>query len=136
MGSMVLSRFERVPRFPRAPLWALLAVLGVCALAGAEGYLSQRWGLPLDTCQFKRFTGIPCPTCGTTRGALALLAGHPLRALGWNPLFFICLGLAAAWFAFRACTGLTPRLETGRYAWIAFLAAVLANWAYLIIRGV
>jgi len=133
-------RFEPAPRIPRAPWWAVLTALAWCALVGVEAWLDRRLGLDLTTCLFKRATGHPCPTCGATRGVLALAAGHPLAALTWNPLVFTALALALAWFAFRAATGLAPRLDWGpgarKRAWAAALAAVLANWAYLLWRGV
>lgn len=39
-----------------------------------------------EVCLFKMATGIPCPSCGTTRGILQLLKGH--ISAGWweNPL--------------------------------------------------
>jgi hypothetical protein len=131
---MLPVRLEPVPRLPRAPLWAALAVLGWAALAAGEIRLG------LTTCLFKRVTGHPCPTCGATRGVLALLAGHPLEALAWNPLAFGVMGLGLAWFTFRAATGLAPRVawnrHSGRIALAVATCAVLANWAYLWVRGI
>lgn len=133
-------RLEPVPRLPRAPLWAVLAAAAGGALVAGEAWLERRLGLDSTLCLFKRVTGHPCPTCGSTRGVLALLAGHPLRALAWNPLVFTLLALLLALFAFRAATGLTPRLTwsrgSRRTALALAIAAVLANWAYLWVRGI
>ncbi|BDU74786.1 DUF2752 domain-containing protein [Mesoterricola silvestris] len=133
-------RPDGAPRFPRASLWAAAAVLAWAALAGAEAYLERRWGVELGTCMFKRLTGQPCPTCGATRGALALFSGHPLRALLWNPLLVGGGAVAAALLALRAATGRAPQVSwtpnRKRAALGAALAAVLANWCYLIWRGV
>jgi len=133
-------RLERATRLPRIPLWAAAAALAWCALAGAEALLERRLGIELATCMFKRLTGHPCPTCGATRGVLALLAGHPWRAFAWNPLLMIAGALVAAWFTFRAATGLTPRVDWSRkqrrLALLALAAAALANWAYLLRMGI
>lgn len=40
-------------------------------------------GLP---CLFARFTGMPCPSCGSTRAMRALLAGDLHQVLHYNPL--------------------------------------------------
>lgn len=45
-------------------------------------------------CLWKRATGIPCPSCGSTRAVLAILRGDLLQALQWNPFgFFLILFL-------------------------------------------
>jgi Fe-S cluster biogenesis protein NfuA len=43
----------------------------------------------LRPCGLREVTGIPCPTCGTTRSGLALLEGRLADALLYNPLFTI-----------------------------------------------
>ena len=40
----------------------------------------------LPACVFRAATGVPCPTCGTTRGVFALLHGDLRSALRFNPL--------------------------------------------------
>ncbi len=104
-----------------APLWVKLAPL-------------------LPRCTFRHLTGFPCPTCGSTRAALALASGHPLEAFLWNPLVVI-LGalfvggglLAPAWSLLRLPV---PVLSTGAWRAIRVVAllAILANWAHLVIR--
>jgi hypothetical protein len=135
-----LVRFERVPRLPRAPGWALAAGAGLAGLAFGTALVERRWGIALTTCMFKRFTGQPCPTCGATRGFLALLAGHPLEALAWNPLLFAGVAAAGIWLLLRLCAGLQPRFgwtpRGRRILLLVALAAVLADWAYLVARGV
>jgi hypothetical protein len=92
----------------------------------------------LRSCTFHRLTGVPCPTCGTTRTALAILSGDVAGAVLINPLaalvgvtFVVGGFLAIPWLLLHwplpSC-GLrwTP-------TWTVILVAVVAaNWAYLI----
>jgi len=120
-----------------AALW-LVAALGAAVLQP----LLARTAALSPGCPFHALTGIPCPTCGTTRAALALLGGHPLAALGWNPLAtlagiaFFLGGVAAPLWVFRG--GQLPTLAgplSPAARW-GIVAVVAANWAYLIVRGV
>jgi hypothetical protein len=69
-------------RKPRAVMAAFIIVL----LAGlALVPLAPPLALPgLTTCAFKSATGLPCPFCGGTRAAQALLRGELSRALYLN----------------------------------------------------
>jgi hypothetical protein len=111
------------------------------AAAAAAAVLRPVWiaAAPLlRPCTFRGLTGIPCPTCGTTRVALALLDLDLATAFGVNPLatiagaaFFAGGALALIWVLLRApavtLDGGLPRW------WVAVLAAVvLANLGYLI----
>ena len=118
-----------------------LAGLWVAAAAAAV-VLRPVWiaAAPLlRPCTFRRLTGIPCPACGTTRTALALLGLDPAAAFAVNPLaatagilFVVGGALAAVWLLLRWPV---PVVETGgSRRWVATLAAVvLINWAYLIL---
>lgn len=55
-------------------------------LAGLTGF-----GLP---CPLRTVTGIPCPVCGMTTAAVALVAGHPAAALAANPCVLVLAILA------------------------------------------
>ncbi|MGA9406545.1 MAG: DUF2752 domain-containing protein [Bacteroidota bacterium] len=46
-----------------------------------------------SVCLFKEITGLPCPSCGTTRSLLLLMGGHFHESLMMNP-FGIVLALA------------------------------------------
>ena len=63
--------------------------LEVFAALFALSFLAARL-LPLLSvpyvCPFRALTGIPCPTCGTTHAAVALLRGDVGGALAANPL--------------------------------------------------
>lgn len=95
-------------------------------------------------CTFHTLTGYPCPTCGVTRGFLALGEGDVLAALRMNPLFF---GIALALWAYTPVAlvlwlAKLPRPRLGfasrraGWSWFgAFALALAVNWAFLIADG-
>lgn len=129
-------RFERVPRLPRLPpgsLWILLPLLGGVALVTGLGEASGR---EVVLCGLRRATGLPCPTCGSTRMVLAVAGGRIGEAFALNPLLMVAGCLALLALVLRGITG-------RRLAWdlprrgkvrIAVLVTLLvgANWIYLL----
>ena len=98
------------------------------------------WAAPhLRPCTFRRVTGIPCPSCGATRGVLALLEGHPIEAVTFNPLVvsavigFAVGGLLAPLWSWRI--GAIPVLPSPLPRWIrvALVAVIVANWIWVIV---
>jgi len=99
----------------------------------------------LPACVFHAVTGLPCPGCGTTRAALALLAGDPFAALGFNPLATLAAfaGCAFALVAplWLAAGGAVPHLASApagglpRGARLVVVSALAAQWAWLVARG-
>ncbi len=112
-------------------VWAAL-VTAVHAVANATG-------VEPATCLLHRFVGIPCPTCGGTRGTFLVLAGDPGAALTVNPLLFGVLFAGAALLLLRILTA--RRFEVSlsaverRAAVAGGIALVLADWAYLVVTG-
>jgi hypothetical protein len=114
---------------------SLLPVPLVVRIAGLDG-------LAVRLCLLKLLTGIPCPTCGSTRALGRLAALDLTGALSFNPaVTFLWLALVVLSVS-RLLTG-RPRRPTarllGRCRWQlgAGLAAVLLlNWSYLVLRGV
>ena len=92
------------------------------------------------SCAFKGLTGIPCPTCGSTRAVLHLSHGDILAALVFNPLISLCFLAAVLYFLFSLIT-LAPGIPRVGVAFsereknalrIGAVMLVLMNWMYLI----
>lgn len=124
----------------RLPLGAVFGAIGAAG-ALAVGLLGLD-RLPLTVCLFKAMTGLPCPTCGSTRAMGRLLHLDGLGALSMNPLATVSFVIVAFWAL--ADLGLLARgraldLEMGRPLGraVRFLvaAAFLANWVYLLAAG-
>lgn len=123
--------------------------LALVLLGGAAGAAALVPWLPLlarlaPGCPFHAWTGLPCPGCGSTRAALALLRGDFTGALALNPLatLAIVLGFAAAALAWPwvEARGPVPRIaDPGRglprRVRFAALGAVGAQWVWLVARG-
>jgi len=93
-------------------------------------------------CPFHTLTGFPCLACGTTRAVLRLAAGDPRGAFLTNPLAATALaaawlgGLTApAWLALGLpLPGLPRSLPVSLRLTVTGL--LLANWCFLVVRGV
>jgi hypothetical protein len=141
MSPTKLSRSETpfepaVARHDRwLPFW-----LGTGFIAAIVGL---RWAalreLPLPPCLLRKFTGVPCPSCGCTRSLLAWSHFDLAQAFFFNPLFFLCCVTALMWFGLSCADGLfargwrerwrtrTARWPIGR----VFLVLLGLNWLYL-----
>lgn len=127
------TRPARLEERQLALLWGI-AALGAIFLRPLWVALTPA----LPRCPLRTLTGIPCPTCGTTRAALALLDGRVTDALVANPLGtlagigFVLGGIAAPiWCLLRL-----PMVEFepghGRLVAVALALALLANWIWVI----
>lgn len=120
-----------------ALLWGGVAALFIAISPWASRFAGGLWG-----CTFKSLTGIACPTCGTTRAALALarfdvvtaMTHYPLPTLGW--IVFIGGGLMAAGLTLVGRT--PPAIPTRLPGWAraSVAGALLLNWIYAIATGV
>jgi hypothetical protein len=120
----------------------LLLLAAVLAVAAAAAVLwPERW---LPVCLFRRYAGIPCPTCGLVRALRLLSRGHLLDAWRMQPLVVVAAGMlaAAVIHALGAVLLKLPRLRVegasagAKRAGLALaVLLVLLNWAYLITCG-
>ncbi len=118
--------------------WGLvIALVGILAL----GWLIS--GLPTPLCPLHAVTGLPCPTCGMTRGLGCLLQGNVKAGILFNPLgmalvFGITLYLT---YCVVVVSARLPRLRweplskmTALTVRIGVLLLIAGNWIYLIVR--
>ena len=126
-----------VVRRPAWPLWAVLLVLGWLALGAGVLWLGAYLGQPTEICLFKRLTGLACPTCGFTRGALCLLRGQLGQAWLHNPLLFSVLALFFADTGSRLLFGRVVRIHLTQvertFAWPVACVLLALNWTYVIL---
>ncbi|MDI6103446.1 DUF2752 domain-containing protein [Actinoplanes sp. NEAU-A12] len=119
-----------------------VGAFGALAAVGAVVWptvtASTGLGLP---CPLRTMTGVPCPGCGLTTAAVALVRGQFDTALHANPLIFGLAALTVAagpLVALRAAGVLdrprpwSPR-QRRRMGWIAGLLAV-ASWLFQLHR--
>ena len=119
-----------------AVVWAGLA-LGAVALRPAWSWLAPL----LRPCLLRTTTGVPCPTCGATRGTLALFEGRIADALLCNPMVtvavvaFVAGGVVAPMWAWRRGTApAVPSPLPVRWR-LGLVVAVAANWTWVIIHS-
>jgi len=97
--------------------------------------------LPWPVCWFRHSLGVPCPTCGATRSALALAHGNIGLAFHTNPLMCLAyLGVlvfdlyALAVLVFRMKRLRLERipLQVQRVLRVIVVSVVIGNWIYLL----
>lgn len=116
--------------------WLPLLLLPVGALS-ARWILAYGWYFP--PCLLRKFTGIPCPSCGCTRSLAAWTHFDFEQALLFNPLFFALCVAMLIWFAARVAESIShrrflPNLRLAFQGWPVWKigAGLLAlNWLYL-----
>ena len=125
---------------PGPPLGAIFGGIGLAAAAAVRLLRLDR--LPLTLCLFKGLTGMPCPTCGSTR-ALGRLSGLDFAgALAQNPFTTLVAVLVGAWAVADLALlrrGQSLRVEVreplGFGLRVATFLLFLANWVYLVASG-
>jgi hypothetical protein len=94
----------------------------------------------LPPCPFRALTGVPCPSCGTTRAAISLLHGDVIASLADNPLaslagiaFVVGGALVPLWISLG---GKLPALPRPLPLWLRMtaVAVLIANWAWVIVH--
>lgn len=130
-------------------LYLLLIVL----LAAGYAYLSLAFiwqheqNHDVVACPVKALTGIPCPSCGSTRSVMAIINGNFTEGLLLNPLGYIVatvMLILPIWLIFDMALGKATLLKayreletTLRKKWVAvpLILLVLANWIWNITKG-
>lgn len=116
----------------------LAAAVVWCVLVAALVVIGPADASAPPACNLRRITGVPCPTCGGTRAAAAIGRGEVLEAAAHNPLLVLGGPVAAVWACISARRGAQhaggSRRRRTHAAWALVVAAVGANWAYVIWR--
>jgi hypothetical protein len=94
---------------------------GVLLLVGAAVLFAAWWKVPL--CPFAMAFGIPCPGCGLSRAAFALLRGDLHAALAVHPLSPIAL--PATFVLALHATSERPAVPSRERLIVLFSAALL-----------
>ena len=100
--------------------------------------MCQLFGVML--CPLRRYTGIPCFTCGSTRAILALISGDIKTAFLMQPLVISLVCILAPIALFSLSTALLQKrlfmVSFSRVEKVILLfflsAATLLNWLYLL----
>lgn len=122
------------------------------ALACVAGYVWMFFNLQTQdlhgpgVCMIKNATGIPCPSCGSTRSIVALLQGDFLNAIYLNPLGILILSIMVVLPLWLIADVVTKRdslfisykkfesiVNKPRVA-IPLVLLVAANWVWNIIK--
>jgi hypothetical protein len=136
----------------RTRLYILVLALSFAGYGWIALNLSAGGGAAGDSiptpCLFRQATGVPCPSCGTTRAIEALAAGDVGRSAATNPFgLLIALALVAfpAWIVrdlaasrdgfHRFYLSVERTFRERRGVAIAGVAVVAANWAWNILKG-
>jgi hypothetical protein len=121
---------------------AITAFFGVFAVAGHNRVDMGRW---LGYCGFQQRTGLPCPTCGMTRSALAFAQGNIREAFYTQPAggLLCSIMVVVALLAFAvAVSGIYFRFIQRFFAEVrlkhmilALLIILAAGWAVTLARA-
>lgn len=96
----------------------------------------------LTVCPMKSITGIPCPSCGSTRSVLAIFKGAFQEALWLNPIGFLVafvLIISPIWMAFDTFSQRNTLEQAYEIAektlrkptvFIPLILLLLANWIW------
>jgi hypothetical protein len=100
-------------------------------------------------CLFKQVTGIPCPSCGTSRSLVALIRGDFQRAVRINPLGILAallLVLIPSWMLVdlilrratleRSYVWIENNIKAKAWIWAPMILLISANWMWNIMKGV
>ncbi len=125
--------------------------MGLGSVAGffwlVFNYNTYRQNDGITVCFIKNVTGIPCPSCGSTRAVEALIHGHFVESILWNPIGLILTTLVIVlpiWILidlarkqnslFNFYQRAEIILRQRKYA-IPAITLLIANWIWNIYKG-
>ena len=131
---------ERIDKRPRPPQWAVLVVVIWLSVVGSIALLNARTTKegkpPAATCLIKRTTGLPCPTCGSTRIVLQSARGKLLASLLQNPLVFVGMITGCVWvilvYGFKRLPRIHASAAERKLLWTCLALILIINWAWVI----
>lgn len=135
-----MIRGWRAPREDERQLaWVAFTVAVAAVVLSPVAGLVSRF---LPPCLFRQWTGLPCPTCGSSRAILSLVRGDPAGALSVNPLAAVAVvtllvaGVTGPWWLLAK--GKVPMLDPSarRVLLWSLFAVAMANWVYLAVSEV
>ncbi len=98
-------------------------------------------------CLIKQTTGVPCPSCGSTRSVMSVFNGEWLDAIYWNPLgivLVIIIFVSPIWIIkdwlqssdsfFKFYQNAETKLRKPYLAY-PLIILVVANWIWNIVKG-
>jgi hypothetical protein len=122
------------------PLGLIFGAIGALGAVVVGLLHLDRMKLPL--CYVKALTGLPCPTCGSTRAAGRLFDLDLPGAFAMNPLATLAALAIAAWalgdlvlLPRRRVLGIEVAPRAAAALRIGIVVAAVLNWAYLLAAG-
>jgi len=127
--------------------FSLLSFMGYAWLGWNVVEQSAHSSVPV-VCLFKEVTGIPCPSCGTTRSLIELMRGNVKEAFLINPFGLVMAFAILAiplWIAadtvrrsdsfYRSYGMMEQVLASNKWVSISAVMIVLLNWFWNITKG-
>ncbi len=124
-----------------------LLILGCAAGYGWLYFTAENPHSDATVCLIKNVTGIPCPSCGSTRTVIALWNGDLSGLIRFNPIGLILAAIllvAPWWVAYDLVSGkrtLAGSFEVTesyfRRTWVAIpvIALLIVNWIWTYSKG-
>jgi hypothetical protein len=109
------ARYLRIS-WPRLLPWVLGAAL-----------LGALYVFEVPVCPSRRLLGLPCPGCGLTRAAVALVQLDWTAAFALHPMVFVALPLVG-WLALHLAAGEARTPAPPAWVWIAAGIILVAVW--------
>lgn len=132
----------------------LYSLFIICLIAGYIWFYyclssqpTTNGGKEIHFCLIKSITGIPCPSCGSTRSVIEISHGNLLNALYYNPLgyiIFVIMLVLPFWIIYDLILGRSSlyvfykkseEFISRKAIAIILISLILANWFWNIHKG-